>query len=85
MDKQCPFCTQPNFLLGLLGLEVAVLCPVIWQSQEGSLGQDKGSDGFHNSLALNHSLGAQSSAYTNKPHTLLSSSFQPQSSLTLPP
>lgn len=46
MDKQCPFLTQPNFLLGLPGLEVAVLCPVIWQSQEGSLGQDKGSAGF---------------------------------------
>lgn len=75
MDKQCPFLTQPNFLLGLPGLEVAVLCPVIWQSQEGSLGQDKGSVGFHNSLALNPSLGAHSSAYTNKPHTLLSSSF----------
>lgn len=60
MDKLCPFPTQPNFLLGLFGLEVVVLYPVIWQSQEGSLGQDEGSDGFHNSPALNPSLGAHS-------------------------
>ena len=75
VDKQCPFHTQPNFLLGLLGLEVAVLCPVIWQSQEGSLGLDEYSDGFHNSPALNPSLGEHSAAYTNKSHNLLSSSF----------
>lgn len=67
MDKLCPFPTQPNFLLGLFGLEVVVLYPVIWQSQEGSLRQDEGSDGFHNSPALNPSLHAHSdcSAYTN--------------------
>ena len=60
VDKLCPFPTQPNFLLGLFGLEVVVLYPVIWQSQEGSLGQDEGSDGFRNSPALNPSLGAHS-------------------------
>lgn len=41
-----------------------------WQS-----GEDEGSNGFHNSPPLNPSVGAHSSANTNKPHTPLSSSF----------